>query len=44
MVYIYLSAVYYHRNVDVTIETLLVGGFFRCPGGLSCESLNEYVV
>ncbi len=34
MVYTYLPAVYYHFNLDGK-ESLLAGGFFRCPSGLS---------
>ncbi len=35
MVYIYLSAVYCHLNLDVTKGSLLAGGVFRCPSGIS---------
>ncbi len=31
MVYIYLPAVYYHLNLDVTIENLLAAGFSAVP-------------
>ncbi len=31
MVYIYLPAAYYHLNVDVTKENLLVAGFSAVP-------------
>ncbi len=34
MAYIYLSPAYYYFHMDVTKETLLVGGVFRCPSGL----------
>ncbi len=43
MVYIYLPAVYYHLNLDVTKENLLAAGFFRCPSGLSCLPWNAIV-
>ncbi len=39
MVYIYLPAVYYHFNLDGK-ESLLAGGVFRCPSGLSCYYSN----
>ncbi len=32
MVYIYLPATYYHLNLDVTKENLLVAGFSAVPG------------
>ncbi len=35
MVYADLPAIYYHINLDVTKESLLAGGLFRCTSGLS---------
>ena len=35
MVYTYLPAVNYNLNLGVIKEGLLVGGIFRCLGGLS---------
>ncbi len=36
MVYIYLPAVYYNLNLDVTKLSLLAGAAFPCPSSLSC--------
>ena len=32
----YLPGGYYHGNLNVTNESLLAGGVFRCPSSLSC--------
>ncbi len=37
MVYIYLQLFYYYLNLDVPKKSLLAGGVFRCPSGLSCS-------
>ncbi len=35
-------AVYCNLNLDVTTESLLVGGVFCCPSGLSCLMYCAY--
>ncbi len=35
-------AVYYNLNLDVTKESLLVGGVFCCPSDLSCLIYSAY--
>ncbi len=40
IVYIYLPVAYYHLHLDVTEGSLLAGGVFCCPSGLSCYDSN----
>ncbi len=44
MVHIYLPAVYYHLNLDVTKENLLAAGFFAVPAVFLVKFISKMLL